>query len=239
MDSLYIVIPAYNEEENISELIEEWYPVIEKHNGNGRSRLLIVDDGSRDKTAKIIESKFEDKPLLEMLQKKNGGHGSAVIEGYKYAISRKPDFIFQTDSDRQTLPSEFEYFWKLRRKYDAIIGKRSGRQDGSSRVLISNILRFLILMIFRRNVLDANTPYRLMRRSALREALSYIDKNEKIPNVMISIVFAKERRRVLYKKITFRPRQGGKNSIDIRKITELGIGSVKRFLKLKRKLSYR
>jgi dolichol-phosphate mannosyltransferase len=238
MDSLYIVIPAYNEEENISKLIDEWYPIVKRHNGNNRSRLLIVDDGSRDKTADIVKDKLKGRPLLELLQKKNGGHGSALITGYRYAISKKPDFIFQTDSDRQTLPSEFEGFWRWRKKYEAIIGKRSQRQDGSSRVFASNILRLLIFFIFRRNVPDANTPYRLMRRSALREALSYLDRDESIPNVMISIVFAKERRRILYKRITFRPRQGGTNSIDIKKIGALGIQSIKRFIRLKRKLSY-
>ena len=45
MDKLYIVIPAYNEEDNIVSVINDWYPVVEKI-GNG-SRLLIIDDGSR------------------------------------------------------------------------------------------------------------------------------------------------------------------------------------------------
>lgn len=41
-DILYIVIPAYNESQNIRQLINDWYPVIEKHNGNGKSRLIII-----------------------------------------------------------------------------------------------------------------------------------------------------------------------------------------------------
>ena len=48
MDTLYIVIPAYNESENIKRTIEEWCPVVEKHNGGGASRLVIINDGSRD-----------------------------------------------------------------------------------------------------------------------------------------------------------------------------------------------
>ena len=47
MDRLFIVIPAYNEEANIRQVIEDWYPVVEKHNGDGKSRLVIIDDGSR------------------------------------------------------------------------------------------------------------------------------------------------------------------------------------------------
>ena len=50
MDKLYIVIPAYNEQDNIEQVINDWYPVIEKHNGNGQSRLIVIDDGSKDST---------------------------------------------------------------------------------------------------------------------------------------------------------------------------------------------
>ena len=50
MQSLYIVIPAYNEEENIEQVLEGWYPIVEKHRGNGCSRLVVIDDGSRDRT---------------------------------------------------------------------------------------------------------------------------------------------------------------------------------------------
>ena len=46
MDVLYIVIPAYNEEENISQVISDWYPIVEAHDGGGESRLVILDDGS-------------------------------------------------------------------------------------------------------------------------------------------------------------------------------------------------
>jgi len=56
MDTLYIVIPAYNESENIKRTIEEWCPVVEKHNGGGASRLVIINDGSRDDTVKVAKN---------------------------------------------------------------------------------------------------------------------------------------------------------------------------------------
>ena len=99
MDTLYIVIPAYNESENIKRTIEEWCPVVEKHNGGGASRLVIINDGSRDDTYEIASAECETHPLLTVLTKPNGGHGSTVLYGYRYALENGADYILQTDSD--------------------------------------------------------------------------------------------------------------------------------------------
>ena len=95
MDTLYIVIPAYNESENIKRTIEEWCPVVEKHNGGGASRLVIINDGSRDDTYEIASAECETHPLLTVLTKPNGGHGSTVLYGYRYALENGADYIFQ------------------------------------------------------------------------------------------------------------------------------------------------
>lgn len=61
-DILYIIIPAYNEEENIKSVINDWYPIIERYNGNnGLSRLVIIDDGSTDNTFAYIKRYAEEK----------------------------------------------------------------------------------------------------------------------------------------------------------------------------------
>ena len=56
MDCLYIVIPAYNEEENISRVIEDWYPIVAKHDSMGKSRLTIINDGSKDNTYEVMKN---------------------------------------------------------------------------------------------------------------------------------------------------------------------------------------
>ena len=53
MNTLYIVIPAYNEAENITACVEDWYAIVERYGGEG-SRLVVIDDGSRDDTWKEI-----------------------------------------------------------------------------------------------------------------------------------------------------------------------------------------
>lgn len=69
---LYIVIPAYNEEENIENIVNDWYPVVVQR-GNSASRLVIIDDGSKDNTRAILEKCRQSRPLLEVHTKVNGG----------------------------------------------------------------------------------------------------------------------------------------------------------------------
>ena len=236
MSCLYIVIPAYNEEVNLRSVIDDWYPIIEKHNENGTSRLVIVNDGSSDGTYNILEEEAESRPLLVPLHKVNGGHGSAIYCGYKYALKMGADYIFQTDSDGQTLPSEFEAFWRQRERFDMVIGRRSGRDDGASRVFVTKVLRLVLLASFQTWISDANTPYRLMKAEPLKDALEYIDAKEPLTNVMVSAVFTKKHRKILYRQITFRARQGGVNSINIPKIAKIGTDALSRFIKLNARL---
>ncbi len=137
---VYIVIPAYNEEQNIKKCVDDWYPVVETHNEDGKSRLVIINDGSKDHTWERLLALAEARPLLIPVSKQNGGHGSAVLYGYQFAIGQKAEWIFQTDSDGQTNPDEFAQFWEKRAEYDAIIGNRIMRGDGKDRKFVENVV---------------------------------------------------------------------------------------------------
>ncbi len=220
MDKLYIVIPAYNEEENIEAVVNDWYPVVEKI--GGESRLVIINDGSKDSTYDKMLALKEGRPLFEPLTKPNGGHGATVLYGYNYALEQGADYIFQTDSDGQTLPEEFWPFWELREQYAMVIGHRKGRQDGFSRKVVTKTLKLVCLLCFHVNLTDANTPFRLMQHDALADALKDVPADHNLANVLVSVVFAKKKLPVKYIKITFRPRQGGVNSINLKKIFKIG-----------------
>lgn len=234
MENLYIIIPAYNESENIRQTIDDWYPVIEKYNGNSESRLVIINDGSRDNTYEISCDCAQTRPLLQVLTKPNGGHGPTVLFGYRYAIKHNADFIFQTDSDGQTSPDEFHEFWKLRFQYDAILGHRSERGDGVGRKFIENTLRFILRLYFKVNVPDANAPFRLMRRELVEKYIRKMPKNFNLPNVMLTTYFAYYKENIRFIKISFKPRQGGTNSINFKKIFQIGWKALGDFRRLKR-----
>ncbi|MDD6102766.1 MAG: glycosyltransferase family 2 protein [Clostridiales bacterium] len=233
MDKLVIVIPAYNEEANIEKVVREWHDVALKY-GND-SRLVVINDGSRDNTLGILWKLEAELKRLIVLTKPNGGHGSTLIYGYKYALSIGADYVFQTDSDGQTLASEFGPFWAIREHYKMVIGHRAGRQDGISRVFVTQTLKAFLLLMFGERIKDANTPYRLMQARILPKCLELFDDDYNLPNVIISVACKKFNYSVKYRRITFRPRQGGVNSINLKKITIIGIKALKDFASINKK----
>ncbi|MBR5369383.1 MAG: glycosyltransferase family 2 protein [Lachnospiraceae bacterium] len=234
MDKLYAIIPAYNEQDNIRNVINDWYDVITST--GSESRLVVIDDGSKDDTFRIMQEEAAQKPALIALHKENSGHGATVLYGYNYALENGADFVFQTDSDGQTLPSEFDMFYRRRHEYPFIIGLRKDRKDGFFRIITNRVLRYVVRAVFKIDLKDINTPYRLMESSLLRDCLRYIPKNFNLSNVILTVVAARRGYRGLYIPVTFRNRQGGKNSINIKKIFRIGAKALKDFYSINQTL---
>lgn len=213
-------MPAYNEHETIEQVIAAWHPVVEKV--GGESRLIVIDDGSLDDTPAMLHAMAAVHPRLIPLQKENGGHGSAVLYGYRYAIDSGADFIFQTDSDGQTDPGEFWGFWEQRETYDAVLGNRTKRGDGWARKLVENVVCLLVRVIFGVAAPDANAPFRLMRASLVQKYIERLPQNFNLPNIMLTAYFLYYHENVAFSPISFAPRQGGKNSINFKRIFQIG-----------------
>ena len=118
-----------------------------------------------------------------------------------------------------------------------VIGWRNNRQDGGSRIFVTRILRLVIRICFGVSVKDANTPFRLMKADTLRRYIDLIPNDFNLSNVVLSVVYAKKGCRVKYLPITFRPRQGGINSINMKKIFKIGRQALKDFRRINRVLS--
>lgn len=231
-ESLYIVMPTYNEESNIENVISEWYPILEK--GNDLSRLVVADGGSKDNTLNILYGLQEKYSKLIVLSAPGTDHGTKVILLYKYAIKHNADWIFQTDSDGQTIASEFPSFWHLRKQYDAILGYRKKRGDGLSRKWVENILRLYLVAFFGVIVPDANAPFRLMKRNLVAKYIDIMPSNFNLPNAILCMCFSKFHENIVYRRITFQPRQGGKNYINLKRILHIGCQSISNFWKIRK-----
>lgn len=229
---LYIVMPAYNEEENIENTVSQWYPLLEGK--SVKSRLVIADSGSTDSTHKILENMKQEYQNLEVLTATGKSHGSKVIALYKYAILQGVDYIFQTDSDGQTNPDEFEKFWDMRCNYDAILGCRQSRGDGKVREFIQHIVCFLLRLYFGVRVPDANAPFRLMKTTIIKKYIDRFEPDYDLPNIMLTMFFSYYNEKVLFMPISFKSRQGGTNSINIRRILKIGWKALRDFKKFKK-----
>ena len=235
MNSLYIVMPAYNEEDNIEAVIRQWYPKLEGK--SEKSRLVIADSGSKDNTHNIImnlkENGFEK---IEILTDTNQYHGPKVIVLYKYAIKNGIDFIFQTDSDGQTNPDEFDFFWDNRMNYSGIFGNRTIRGDGKSRAFVEKIVCLLVRVFFGVKVPDANAPFRLMKTHIVEKYIDRLPEDYNIPNIMITTYFEYYKETILFKEISFKPRTAGTNSVNVGKILNIGIKAIREFIAFRRKM---
>jgi glycosyltransferase involved in cell wall biosynthesis len=226
-------MPAYNEAENIENVVRQWYGIVEKLGGI----LAVFDDGSKDDTYGRMQRMAQDMPLFSPQTKANSGHGATILYAYKWALEHGADYVFQTDSDGQTLPEEFWQFWEQRSSHDIIVGVRSGRQDGMSRIAVTKILRWLLLVIFGVWVKDSNTPFRLMSKGFLQKALTIVPADFFLANVAISVIARRQKQRMLWLPITFMPRQAGVNSINLRRIVKIGIKAIADFRMINKKIS--
>lgn len=234
MESLYVVMPAYNEEENIEKVVEQWYPIVEDKGDN--SRMIVADSGSSDATHDILLMLKEKYNKLEILSNTGKQHGPKLIALYNYAIKNGADYIFQTDSDGQTDPREFEEFWSMRNNYDAILGHREVRGDGKYRAFVEKVVCFIIRLYFGVKVPDANAPFRLMKTKAVQKHIHRLPIDYNLPNIMMTTYFKHYQDKLAFKTITFMPRQGGKNTINIQRIIKIGWKALSDFRILKRRM---
>jgi glycosyltransferase involved in cell wall biosynthesis len=227
-------MPAYNEEANIRSVAEEWHEIIVRT--GIQSRLVIIDDGSKDHTCQILQELSKKLPQLISLTKSNGGHGAAILYGYNYALENKADYVFQTDSDGQTVPMEFWPFWEQRNEYSALIGYRNHREDGLFRIFVTKVLKLILWFVFQLNIADANVPFRLIKAEILRKYISKMSSGFHLSNVILAVCLIKYNENVKFIPITFKSRQGGVNSINFLKIIKIGRKAVKDFIIIEKEI---
>lgn len=230
MDDLYIVMPTYNEAENIESVFWQWYPKLEGKGEN--SRLIIADGGSEDHTLSILSKLQKQCPKLMVFSKPGTDHGTKLIFLYDHAIKQNADYVFQTDSDGQTNPEEFDAFWNERQNFDAILGNRSDRQDGWQRILVEKVLRFVLWLFFKVKLPDANAPFRLVKTALLKKHIYKLPADFNLPNALLCVYFAHYGENVSYRHVSFKPRQGGKNYMNMKRILKIGWKALGDFKKL-------
>jgi len=218
---LILVMPVYNEADCISDVVSKWRDAF---SGLGiEAELLVLNDGSKDDTAQQLE-RFADDKRVRVVNKANSGHGPTILEGYKQAVKRA-DWVFQVDSDDEMAPDSFAQFWKRREKYDAVFGIRWQREQDATRKILSAGSRVVVRLLFGRGVQDVNVPYRLMRSQTLAPIVAAIPADTFAPNLLISGVLGRNRRRVANIPVPHEHRKTGTVSLDPRKLGRIAARS--------------
>jgi dolichol-phosphate mannosyltransferase len=212
--ALVVVIPAYNEEACIQPVIKNWIEGIATFIPKEHFKILVINDGSRDNTGKILDEMAGDYPNLIAKHQLNGGHGNAVVNGYKMAVELQPEFVFQTDSDDQFIPEDFQKFWLKRNESQFILGHRLVRHDDPFRLIITRILKYALLIIYGTYIDDANIPFRLIKASFLTKLLAALPSPTPFaPNIFLSVLSKKAGQKLFNIPVTHKERETGEVSI--------------------------
>jgi dolichol-phosphate mannosyltransferase len=162
-----IIIPTYNERDNIRKLIPEIKRI------NKKVDILVIDDSSSDGTADIVYNfSKKDKKIKLMKRPYKSGLGKAYIDGFKYALQNKYDLIFEMDADFSHDPKYIPDFLKEIRNYDLVIGSRyingvSVVNWPISRLVLSQFANFYARFITGLPLTDCTSGYKCYRRKVI------------------------------------------------------------------------
>jgi dolichol-phosphate mannosyltransferase len=210
---LTVVMPAYNEQDCIEAVVTQWSNFLNQHFPN-RSRLIVVNDGSKDNTGKILDQLATQNPLLVAVTQPNGGHGNAAIYAYKKALELGTDYVFQTDSDDQFVCEDVMKLWEKRSESNFVMGYRQERFDAPFRLFVTRVLKYSLFFIYGTMIADSNIPFRLIKGSFLQKLLAQLPTPTPFaPNIFLAVMARKQGQNTFDIPITHKSRLTGEVSI--------------------------
>ena len=164
IDSLSVFFPAYNEEKNIALTVEKAKKVLENLKIK-KWEILIIDDGSKDKTGEIAGQLAKKEKNIRVIHQGNGGYGMALRAGFANA---KYDWIVYTDADGQFDFSEITKFLDKTDEADVIYAYKNKRSDHVFRTLAAKGWAFSLFLFFGLNIKDVDTGFKMVNRKVLK-----------------------------------------------------------------------
>ena len=160
MSSLSVCMPAYNEEENIAEMVSDVLEVMNPRFDD--LEIVVTNDGSKDGTGQVLDDLAQRVPELKPVHHGvNQGYGAAVFTALSNASK---DYIFFTDSDRQFVLEEVDRLVAKKDEADMIVGYRAPRRDPFVRVLFGVGWSSLVTLLFGYTARDIDCAFKLFPR---------------------------------------------------------------------------
>jgi glycosyltransferase involved in cell wall biosynthesis len=201
---LSLVIPVYNEMENLVQLYEEIIESLKSFNKN--YEIIFVDDGSEDNSFSLLKQIHEKDSRVKIIRlRKNFGQTAALSAGFDYA---KGEVVITLDSDLQNDPQDIpRLIKKLEEGYDIVSGWRHRRKDNLfTRKLPSIIANWLISLITNVKLHDYGCTLKAFRKEVIKNIRLYGEMHRFIPAIASSIGV-----RITELKVNHRTRKAGRS----------------------------
>ncbi len=213
----FVMIPTYNEKENIRNLIDEILKLKIKD-----LYIVVVDDNSPDGTSGIVDKiTKKNKNVNLLLRKEDKGRGAAGRDGFIYCLKHKADAVVEMDADFSHNPKYIPLMLKELENADLVLGSRrikEGKEIGRSafRKLITFGANLYIRMMLGLKVKDCNSGFRCFKRETL-EGINPEKLSSKGPSIVQEVLFKAHLKGFKIKEIpiTFVDRTKGKSKLGI------------------------
>jgi glycosyltransferase involved in cell wall biosynthesis len=160
---LSLVVPAYNEQEVVPELLRRVEAALRQT--NKQFEVILVDDGSTDDTPRLLNEAMLDRPWLRIVRMaRNGGQSAAFDAGFKAA---RGQVIATIDADLQNDPEEIPRLLPMLDGYDMITGWRSKRQDSAFRLFQTKVANRVRNWISKETINDSASSLKVYKRHCL------------------------------------------------------------------------
>jgi len=196
-----VVVPVYNEEENLPKLTEE---IARAMSGVGKPyEIIYVDDGSKDGSLEAIRAAKRDNPNVRAIVfDKNCGQSAALEAGMR---SSRGEVIITMDADLQNDPADIPLLLAALDPVDAVVGWRASRQDSLNKKLTSRSGNFLRNMILREKIHDTGCSLKAFKRHAVERLKLFRGMHRFLPALIEAEGYT-----VVEVKVNHRPRVHGK-----------------------------
>lgn len=201
-----IVIPVYNERENLLPLWEELRAVLDRI--GRRSEIIFANDGSRDGSAGILSDLRRKDPAIRVLHlNPNSGQSAALVAGFRAV--RAP-VVVTLDGDRQNDPSDIPRLLAKLPEYDVAIGYRADRKDGFVRRASGKISNFVRNTVSRDDIIDTGCMLKAFRTECLQSLPLFNGMHRFLPTLIRMSGYS-----VCQVPVSHRPRVAGRSKYGI------------------------
>ncbi len=162
---LTIIVPVYNEEENIDRLEQTFKEYFDQ--SPIKSKVLFVDDGSTDESFEKIKKLSDKDSRFEYLKfDKNYGLSSAIKAGIDHISTPWTGYI---DADLQTTPFDFDKLWEFIKDYDLVVGYRGDRKDTLNKRIQSKIANAIRRALINDGIIDTGCPLKIIKTDVAKK----------------------------------------------------------------------